>query len=151
MNTRYICYCGLYCESCAVKSKVEPSAERLLAEMRNAGFEHIIDMIPGGTEFWPFLKSMAEDGACLSCKEGSGNPGCEVRICAQQKDVDMCAYCDSYPCSLFEPFFENYPVLKEDNALLLREGMGAWAHLQDERVIQGFAYSDVNRKQQEAH
>lgn len=30
MDRKYSCYCGLYCENCAVKVKVEPAAKVLL-------------------------------------------------------------------------------------------------------------------------
>ena len=33
MNKVYTCYCGLHCENCAVKVKVEPAAKVLYEEM----------------------------------------------------------------------------------------------------------------------
>ena len=61
MDRKYICYCGLYCENCAVKSKILPAGAKLYEEMKKAGFEEIISFIPGGKEFWPFLKNIAEE------------------------------------------------------------------------------------------
>ena len=142
MNKDYICYCGLYCENCAVKVKVEPAAKTLYEEMKTAGFEDIVHMIPDGDKFWSFLKGMAEQGVCVSCKEGSGNPGCAVRICAKEKNVEMCALCESYPCEAFTKYFEGYPMLKHDNAVLREQGMDAWSKLQDERRASGFTYAN---------
>ena len=142
MNEKYICYCGLYCENCAVKVKVEPASKVLYEEMKKAGFEDIINMIPNGDTFWSFLKSMAVDGVCISCKEGSGNPGCKVRICAKEKGVEVCALCDSYPCELFERYFEGYPILESDNAVMREQGPDVWSKLQDERQAQGFTYNE---------
>jgi len=142
MDNKYNCYCGLYCNNCAVKVKVEPAAKVLYDEMKKAGFEEIITMIPGSDGFWSFLKSMAENGVCISCREGSGNPGCAVRLCAREKGVEMCALCESYPCELFTRYFEGYPILKHDNAILRDEGMEAWLNLQNERQAKGFTYSD---------
>jgi len=145
MNKEYICYCGLYCENCAVKAKVTPAAKTLYDEMLRAGFEGVIQYIPGGDGFWPFLKSMVEDGLCVSCKDGGGNPGCAVRICAKEKAVEVCALCEMYPCERFDAFFQQsvgYPTLKQDNALLRDQGMEAWAALQDERRRNGFTYSN---------
>ena len=85
---------------------------------------------------------MTESGVCISCQEGSGNPGCKVRACAKEKGLEMCALCDSYPCEKFAAFFEGYPVLERDNALLREEGINAWSKLQDERYARGFTYSD---------
>jgi len=148
-NTKkYACYCGLYCEHCAVKAKVEPAAKVLYDEMTKAGFEDIITFIPGGDGFWSFLKSMVKDGVCISCKDGSGNPGCAVRICAKEKSVEMCAFCEDYPCEKFNTFFTasvGYHVLKQDNALLLEKGWNAWLEYQAKRRADGFIYSDGNR------
>lgn len=140
MDKKYICYCGLYCENCAVKAKIDPAAKVLYEEMKKAGFEEIIHLIPGGNEFWPFLKSMAVEGTCVSCKEGSGNPECAVRICANEKHVEMCALCENYPCEKFEAFFKGYAILKNDNSVLREKGMDAWAAFQDERKKAGFTY-----------
>ena len=143
MDEKFTCFCGLYCENCAVKAKVEPAAKVLYAEMRRAGFEDIVGMIPNGREFWTFLKDTAENGTCVSCREGSGNPGCAIRICAREKGVDMCASCERYPCGHFDALFAAYPGVRQDNALLRDRGMEAWAKLQDERRAGGFTYSDA--------
>ena len=68
MNAQYIAYCGLYCENCAVKVKIEPAAKTLYEEMKKAGFEEIVQLIPGGDTFWPFLQGMVDPGVCVSCK-----------------------------------------------------------------------------------
>ncbi|MDR2866472.1 MAG: DUF3795 domain-containing protein [Methanomassiliicoccaceae archaeon] len=142
MDKRYACYCGLCCGNCAVKAKVEPAAKILYAEMIDAGFEDIVHMIPGGSGFWPFLKGMVVDGACVSCREGSGNPGCRVRICAIERQKEMCAFCEDYPCGLFNEFFSGYPVIRADNDMLREEGWDVWLKTQDERRAKGFTYSD---------
>jgi len=140
MDKKFSCYCGFYCENCAVKAKVAPAAKILYAEMKNAGFEKIIHMFPGADGFWSFLKGMANDGVCVSCREGGGNPECAIRICAKEKGVEMCALCGSYPCEKFDGYSEGYLVLKHDNVLLREEGMDAWGKLQDERRAAGFTY-----------
>jgi hypothetical protein len=98
MNSKYSCYCGLYCENCAVKAKVEPAARALVDEMKRAGLDEVISYIPGGDGFWPFLTGIAADGLCISCIDGGGDPGCSIRICAKDKGVDLCAFCEDYPC-----------------------------------------------------
>ena len=142
MDKEFICYCGLYCGNCAIKAKVEPAAKVLYEEMKKAGFEDIIHFIPDGESFWRFLKSTAEESACISCKAGSGNPHCEVRICAKDKGVDICALCKSYPCEKFEEYFKAYPILKNDNTILQKQDIEAWGKLQDERRKKGFTYTD---------
>ncbi|MDR2887943.1 MAG: DUF3795 domain-containing protein [Bacteroidales bacterium] len=142
MDKKHTCYCGLYCEICAVKAKITPAAKALYREMQKAGFEEIIHLIPGGDSFWPFLKSMAENGTCTSCREGSGNPGCAIRICAKEKSVELCALCNSYPCGHFTEFFRGYPTLEHDNAMLREKGMEAWSKFQDERLANGYVHQD---------
>ncbi len=141
MDRKYACYCGLYCENCAVKVKVEPAAKVLHEEMAKLGFEEIMPFFPDGETFWRFLKGMSAEGVCVSCKAGSGNPACKVRQCAQEKDIEMCAFCKSYPCELFTDFFEGYPMLKNDNAVLKEKGWESWGKLQDERHTKGFGLS----------
>ena len=128
--------------NCAVKAKVEPAAKVLFDEMKKAGFEEVINYIPGGNGFWPFLKGMVIDGVCVSCKEGSGDPGCSIRICAKGKGVDMCALCEDYPCEKLAAFFERNPVIKHDNALLRDKGWEAWTELQDRRKSKGYTFQD---------
>ena len=141
MDKRFTCYCGLYCENCAYMAKITPAAKVLYDEMRKAGFEEIIHLFPGGDVFLPFLKRMAK-GICVSCKDGSGDPGCKIRKCAKKKDVKMCALCEKYPCEKFDAIFQLNPILKHDNALIREQGMSAWAKLQDERRMNGFTYAD---------
>jgi len=123
-------------------AKIEPAAKVLHEEMKKAGFEDIIHFLPGGDGFWQFLTGMTEDGICVSCRDGSGNPGCAVRVCAKEKGVEMCAFCQDYPCDGFAAFFEGYPILEHDNALLREKGWDAWAALQDERQAAGYTYAD---------
>jgi hypothetical protein len=125
-------------------AKVTPASKVLYDEMRKAGFEEVINFIPGGDGFWPFLKSMAEDGICISCKCGSGNPACAIRLCAKEKGIEMCALCAEYPCEKFDAYSGAFlSILKQDNELLRVQGIDAWGKLQDERRKNGFTYSDV--------
>jgi hypothetical protein len=143
MDKKFACYCGLCCENCAVKVKVEPASKVLYDEMRAAGFEEVISFIPGGEGFWPFLKCMADNGVCVSCRDGNGgNPACAIRICAKEKSVEMCAFCKDYPCDKFATFLKDtkYPMVEHDNALLRDKGWDAWSEIQKERRGKGYTY-----------
>ena len=142
MDRKYICYCGLYCENCAVKAKVEPAAKVLYGEMVAAGFEDVISFIPGGEGFWSFLKGMANEGMCISCIDGGGDPGCAIRLCAKEKSVETCALCVEYPCGKLADMHKRLPVLERDNELLRVKGWEAWAEIQDGRRAKGFLYGD---------
>lgn len=140
MDEKFACYCGLYCENCPVKASVVPAAKVLFDEMKKAGFEDVIAMIPNGSQFWTFLRGMAENMQFTSCHEGCGNPECAIRICARAKGIAMCALCESYPCNHFDKFLAENPKLGRDNALLRDQGMAKWAKLQDKRRAEGFTY-----------
>ncbi|MGE0076449.1 MAG: DUF3795 domain-containing protein [Bacteroidales bacterium] len=143
MDKNYACYCGLYCENCAVKVNVEPAAKVLYNEMQKLGFEGIMSFFPDGEQFWSFLKGMTTNGVCISCKAGSGNPACKVRLCAKERNVEMCAFCESYPCEHLQDLLDGYPLLKSDNSILRDNGWEAWGKHQDERHAKGigFAYA----------
>ena len=47
-----------------------------------------------------------------------------------------------HPCKIFDKYFEGYPVLEKDNEILRKEGIDAWAKLQNERNARGYTYSD---------
>jgi len=142
MDRKYICYCGFYCGNCATKVKVEPAAKILYEEMKKAGFEALIPMIPDYDKFWSFLKDMAVNGTCISCKEGSGHPKCKIRMCAIEKNIEMCTFCEIYPCEYFTELLEVCPILADDNSVLQEEGMDTWSKLQDGRQARGFTYTD---------
>jgi hypothetical protein len=145
MDKKFICYCGLHCENCGIKTKVEPASKVLYEEMKKMGFEGFIHNMPNGKEFWTFLKYMVEKGVCVSCQSGvGGDPHCAIRICAKEKGIEMCALCNDYPCDNFAMIFKVNPTVKSDNALLHEQGMEQWAKLQDERKAKGFTYPTLH-------
>ena len=54
MKKEYICYCGLYCEACAVKSKVEPAAKILHEEIKKPDLKILYIYCPMGKAFGAF-------------------------------------------------------------------------------------------------
>lgn len=78
MDKKYSCYCGLYCENCDVKVKVEPASKVLYEEMLKLGFDKIISFFPDGDKFWSFLEGMSTKGICVSCREGRGVKRSEI-------------------------------------------------------------------------
>ena len=52
MDKKYACYCGLYCENCAVKAKVESASKILHDEMNKLGFEEIMPFFLDGEKLW---------------------------------------------------------------------------------------------------
>ena len=141
MEKGFIAYCGLYCKNCAFKAKVIPAASILCDEMKNAGFEGLVNMMPNGKEFWTFLKGTAASDL-LTCKLGCGNPECKVRYCADERGVEICAFCTDYPCGILDKLSEHLPLVREDNEFMRKNGIDQWIKMQEERRSKGFVYSD---------
>lgn len=53
----------------------------------------------------------------------------------------MCALCESYPCGNIKELFEGYPILKDDNSILLENGWEAWGKFQDDHQAKGFGFA----------
>jgi hypothetical protein len=52
---------------------------------------------------------------CPGCKNGGGNPTCEIRICALKKNVVNCSQCDALiDCKNFESMEQSNPKIKEE-------------------------------------
>ena len=136
-------YCGLYCGNCIQKTHVGPNAKKLLESMKRAGYEIFGSAIPDFPVFWAFLSETAKNGGCVGCRSGGGNPYCQIRKCAIEKNVLSCAFCDVYPCEAFRQSFVLYPMLLEDNLFLKEKGAEEWAMMQKKRRSQGYVYSDL--------
>ena len=65
-----------------------------------------------------------------------------MRICAKEKEIEMCALCKDYPCDKFDDLFKAYPALESDNDVLRKEGLSKWSEMQDNRKENGLTYSN---------
>lgn len=80
MTFRYDTYCGLYCGACSVL--VANETEQLTEAAGKW------DMKP-------------EELVCSGCKSGVDcvySQNCQLRKCAQDKQIEFCVECDDYPC-----------------------------------------------------
>lgn len=98
-------YCGILCSYCpAYKATMDDDdeARAKVAEEWSKQFGH---------EF------KIEDINCTGCNsEGttfSYCSICDIRKCAMDKGVKLCAYCVDYPCEKLEPIHSNVPEAKE--------------------------------------
>ena len=145
MNPKdYLCYCGLYCRRCPIVGVVPPQARALFETMNRIGYaqwgEQAID---GFGRFWEILQQLAkQDETCPLCIGGCGNPGCEIRPCAQERGVEVCGLCDDYPCDKVNAFAEQYPELIDNNNRIREIGLDAWLLEQEELVRQGKFYGN---------
>ena len=86
----YISYCGLLCNECQVYIATARNDEQMKAKLAKeySGERNqfsIKDINCYGC-FWEGNKTSKMCG------------GCEIRNCAEEKEVKNCAYCGDYPC-----------------------------------------------------
>jgi hypothetical protein len=143
-----ISYCGLYCGHCFSRTHIAPTATKLKDYMRRQGFETFGPYMPNFKEFWKFTTVLIDAEGCPGCGKNGGNPSCEIRICAREREIISCPLCEEYPCAKFSwlPASENYPMLAKDNLYLKENGLDAWIEMQINRRLQGFTYVEEREK-----
>ena len=103
--------------------------------------------ITGFNEFWAFLDNLCDpDKSCPGCRQNGGYPDCPIRKCARKKKIDICPFCDQYPCHLIEGLAKDYPTLIFDGKHLKEIGIDAWLEEQKKRAQTGFQYADIRRR-----
>jgi len=141
-----IAYCGLYCGTCAVRFRFP-----ILANALYEALEPIKGYLVSTEEeeekesfenFWEHLSDLSNIQTKSFCKDGleCGNPGCKIRLCAQEKNVDICVFCDDYPCVNFEDLKEDmgedYDILLKDLEVLKRLGIEKWIEKKEQKKKQ---------------
>lgn len=115
MNTEDIAYCGLCCEKCFLrKGEIAGLAKELRRALREEKFAKMSDGMS------KFFKELRDYDACYltlgamvklrcnkNCREGGGNPFCNIRKCCVKKGYDGCWECDEFEhCTKFSSLKE---------------------------------------------
>ena len=146
-NLRQVAYCGLYCGLCAHCNRVPKQARELYDTLRKDSVDDWGPYTPGFQDFWRFLSNLAESESRCSCREETcGPPFCTIRKCAPQKGVDVCPFCDEYPCKKIQDVAESYVMLLADGKRMKAIGLEKWIKEQEKRRATGFAYTDIRCK-----
>ncbi|MFO8060832.1 MAG: DUF3795 domain-containing protein [Bacillota bacterium] len=142
---RLVTPCGLYCGACANRARIPAQAAALRSALRDEYWDEIGEGIfPGFARFLEILETFTDpDGACPGCREGGGNPECEVRRCSQERGLRTCSSCEDFPCPQLERIGRIYPVLLADAERLRSLGVEDWVREQESRVERGFVYSSI--------
>lgn len=103
MTTQLIAYCGLDCIQCpALIATRDDDNEKLIALALE----------------WYGQEKDATFCACDGCNtEGLKNNHClecSVRLCAMERGVANCAYCENYGCETLTGLFQYIPLAKEN-------------------------------------
>jgi hypothetical protein len=108
-----VAFCGLYCGDCVqFKRNVSKFAKDLENELSKENFEKIVKNIPdikNYNDFREVLEIISKLECKECCREGGGNPDCEVRLCCQKKGFYTCAECESF---LYCPELAGVPALQ---------------------------------------
>lgn len=140
---KLVTYCGLYCDLCAERIRIPRRAAALQAAMTEEGWPFWGDSVAGFTEFWAFLEGLASSEGCPGCRAGGGYPGCQIRVCARERGIELCARCVDFPCEQIEALAARYPTLIADNRRLQAVGFEQWLSEQKERARRGVVYADI--------
>ena len=139
---------------CNLTTILPETARKLYQIMKDDGWEFFGSAVhPEFNDFWKVLQSLAGlKETCPLCKGGCGDPECSFRICAREKGLELCVYCEEYPCSNLQTFYNNrYPYLEESLTRLLEIGKDAWLNEQEELVKQGIRNSNLIKNHKEDH
>ncbi|MBD3289173.1 DUF3795 domain-containing protein [candidate division KSB1 bacterium] len=105
-----LAYCGLLCDGCPIYwMSIEKNAAKK-AKMR----EVIAEMT---RELYGMEMSAEDFTECDGCLSISGKLfaaciDCQIRKCAQQKQLKNCAHCNDYPCEHLQKIFSEDPGAK---------------------------------------
>ena len=97
--------CGLNCYKCFANSEGEIrntsiALQELLAsfDIYAERFSSFLSIFKEYPSFKKLLSYLSEEN-CPGCRKGSClYPGCGVRDCYKDKEIDFCSQCDEFPC-----------------------------------------------------
>jgi len=88
-------FCGVWCGSCvAGNGTLRELTKRYEELIKGYDLEEWAPKDFDFNEFAKGLKSIQNMPLCEGCLKGGGRPNCEIRTCAQSKNIDDCSQCD---------------------------------------------------------
>ena len=142
-----VTYCGLYCGLCSHRNRIPQRAGLLRQSMQKEGWDIWGKEQANFKEFWSFLNYLADYESQCSCREKEcGPPFCGIRKCARKKGVEVCPFCDEYPCKRILGIAKGYPTMLADAQRMKDKGIDSWIQEQEERRKTGFAYVDIRNQ-----
>ena len=105
-DTNLIAYCGLYCSDChGYNGKIPDLARDLRKELREVKYDKFANFISTYSfgkdyknydECYKVLGAMVKFRCRKGCRDGGGSPFCNIRKCAQKKELDGCWECTDF-------------------------------------------------------
>lgn len=119
--------CGITCRTCFLgNGSVANSAKKTLDYINMLGIPEWASLVPEGSDLnWDetekTLTWMTKYAFCEGCEKGGGPPNCGIRICAAEKEYDLCNLCSELDeCTKFDWLGEGAAAIKQH----LKENMG---------------------------
>ena len=103
-----IAYCGLVCHTCAIFLATRENNDEKRHTMRVKIARQIKEVY--GTEYE--ADDIADCDGCRAKDKRIFCKDCQIRKCAQEKDVESCANCTEYACEKLEKLFTTDPEAK---------------------------------------
>lgn len=89
------------------------------------------------------LNQLSDSGESTCCRSGCGAPFCGIRKCAKKKGVEVCPFCEEYPCHRINALAKGYGLLLADAQRMKELGLERWVEEQEQRRKTGFCYTDI--------
>jgi len=109
-------FCGIWCGSCSAGNGAIVELTRRYEEIVKKN--KLEKWAPKDFDFGEFMKGLAsiqKVPLCPGCLKGGGNPTCEVRTCALEKNLPSCSFCDQLrKPSNFQSLEKALPNIRED-------------------------------------
>ncbi len=93
LNKDLAAVCGLFCPSCAIYIATNEDPERLAKQAKSLGLS-------------------IEETKCNGCRSDRLNANCQkcfILKCANEKGIDFCVDCESFPCNELQEFQSKMP------------------------------------------
>ncbi len=107
MSEQIVAYCGLVCTECPALFATQ---ENDTAKLKALALEWYGEEDDG--------TSCLCDGCTTAGRKNKHCLECGVRLCAMEREVVNCAYCDDYGCETLTGLFQYIPLAKENLELI---------------------------------
>jgi len=141
---KYVGYCGVYCGGCGMLRgrTIARVAESLRELIEVYKFVHWVpEHEPIDFNFKDFkagidyFSDSAKGPYCqVPCKEGGGNPFCEVRKCAENRGIEFCFQCTEFPCDKLSLILKEHPDLVKIKEI----GIEKWVEEEEKKAQIGY-------------
>lgn len=85
-----IAYCGLYCPQCSFRVAYETQRR-----------EHLLNM---PEKYSVYKMEDLNNLKCIGCKKDDFCGDCEIKKCAEPRNINHCGECNDFPCSIIKDF-----------------------------------------------